>query len=91
VRPNLYPHVPTWVDRGKSIAEYMFWGEDCDGHKDAKRTYAGPRRWNELTLGSGEEVEWRGEMRSTWDFEWQDEIVAEWQATCNYASKEAND
>jgi hypothetical protein len=78
VRPNLYPHVPTWVERGKSIAEYMFWGEDCDGHKDAKRTYAGARRWNELTLGSGEEVEWRGELRSTWDFDWQDEIVAKY-------------
>jgi hypothetical protein len=83
VRPNLYPHVPTWIDRGKSITEYMFWGEDCDGHKDAKRTYSGPRRWNEMTLGSGEEVVWKRTdgtevLRSTWDFEWQDEIVNEY-------------
>lgn len=36
------------------------------------------------TLGSVREVEWKRadgtvELRSTWDFDWQDEIVAEWR------------
>lgn len=40
----------------------------------------------EITDGAGEEVEWRRadgtvELRSTYDFGWHDEIVAEWQAT----------
>jgi type I restriction-modification system DNA methylase subunit len=78
VRENLYPHKPSWIYRGKEITEYMFWQEGSDGHNDAKRTYGTARRWNEMTLGSGEEVVWNGREVSTLDFGWQDEIVAEY-------------
>lgn len=81
VRPNLYPHKPSWVGRGQSVTSYMFWADGCEGHNDAKRTYAETaRRWNEMTLGAGQEID----GRSTWwpDIEaWQDEIVAEWEAS----------
>jgi hypothetical protein len=78
VRENLYPHYPSYLYRDKDITEYMFWQDGCDGHQDAKRTYSGPRRWNEITLGMGREVEFGGQLRSTWDFGWQDEIVNEY-------------
>ncbi|MBX6361808.1 MAG: N-6 DNA methylase [Acidobacterium ailaaui] len=88
VRENLYPHIPSWHDL-KDVDAFFFShaNDSCDGYHDASRTYPdGPYRWNELTLGAGEEVEWiradgTKEIRSTWDFEWQDEIVADWQAT----------
>ncbi|SMO91982.1 HsdM family class I SAM-dependent methyltransferase [Melghirimyces algeriensis] len=70
VRSSLYPHVPSWMNRG-SINGYMFFNEDCEGYRDAKRSYAdGPYRWNEITLGNGE--------GRSWDFTWQDEIVTEY-------------
>ncbi|MNW62114.1 hypothetical protein D3C74_402240 [compost metagenome] len=53
----------------------------CDGYRIASRTYSGgPYRWNELTLGAGVEVEWNGAEVSTFDFAWQDRIVAEYYA-----------
>lgn len=86
VRENLYPHIPSWYGLERDITQFMFsHGNDtCDGYRDAKLTYPdGPYRWQELTLGAGEEVEWRrldGTVveRSTWDFGWQDEIVEDW-------------
>ncbi len=97
MRESLYPHIPSWYDFKKGNEGFFFsHGNDiCAGFSDACRTFAdGPYRWNELTLGAGKEVVWKRAdgtevLRSTWDFEWQDEIVAEWQATCDYASKEA--
>lgn len=87
VRENLYPHIPSWHDL-KDVTSFFFshGNDSCDGHRDASYTYGdGPYRWNELTLGAGREVEWHGELRSTYDFGWQDEIVAEY-----YANKEAD-
>lgn len=86
VRENLYPHIPSWHGL-KDITSFFFsnGNDSCDGHRDASRTYPyGPYRWNELTLGACKEVEWRGELRSTYDFEWQDEIVNEWRNRNDY-------
>ena len=80
VRENLYPHVPSWygVEKGNDAFFFTHGNDTCDGHRDASLTYSEcPYRWNELTLGAGKEVEWRGEERSTFDFGWQDEIVSE--------------
>lgn len=85
-RENLYPHLPSWygIKKGNEAFFFSHGNDSCDGFRDASRTYPdGPYRWQELTLGAGEEVEWRRadgtvELRSTWDFDWQDEIVAEW-------------
>lgn len=81
VRENLYPHVPSWHGIGKAPESFFFshGNFDNDGHRDAEYSYShGPYRWNEITLGAGEEVEWNGEERSTFDFDWQDEIVADY-------------
>jgi hypothetical protein len=81
VRENLYPHIPSWHGL-KDVTSFFFsnGNDSCDGYRDASRTYRdGPYRWNELTLGAGKEVEWNGEERSTFDFDWQDEIVEEWR------------
>lgn len=81
VRENLYPHVPSWygVDKGNEAFFFSHGNDTCDGHRDASATYAdGPYRWNELTLGAGREVFWNGEERSTYDFDWQDEIVGKY-------------
>jgi N-6 DNA Methylase len=86
-RENLYPHLPSWhgVEKGNEAFFFSHGNDTCDGFRDASRTYPdGPYRWQELTLGAGEEVEWRRadgtvELRSTWDFDWQDGIVAEWR------------
>lgn len=83
VRENLYPHIPSWHDL-KDVTSFFFshGNESCDGYRDASYTYGdGPYRWNELTLGAGREVKWNGKLRSTFDFDWQDEIVAEWRRT----------
>ncbi|WP_068616546.1 HsdM family class I SAM-dependent methyltransferase [Paenibacillus tuaregi] len=84
VRSNLYPHIPSWHSL-KDVSTFMFsHGNDtCDGHQIASKTYSdGPYRWNELTLGAGKEIEWRGkggaELVSTFDFGWQDRIVADY-------------
>ncbi|MBG9774239.1 HsdM family class I SAM-dependent methyltransferase [Brevibacillus laterosporus] len=77
MRENLYPHIPSWHGTGKGNEAFFFsHGNDtCDGYRDASRTYAdGPYRWNELTLGVGEEIG----GNSAWDFEWMDRIVAEY-------------
>jgi type I restriction-modification system DNA methylase subunit len=81
VRENLYPHIPSWHGLKDNASFFFTNGNDsCDGYRDASYTYPhGPYRWNELTLGAGKEVEWRGEERSTYDFDWQDEIVDEWR------------
>jgi hypothetical protein len=86
VRENLYPHVPSWHGL-KDVTSFFFsnGNDSCDGYRDASATYGdGPYRWNELTLGAGREVEWTRmdgtvEERSTYDFDWQDYIVAEWR------------
>ncbi len=81
VRENLYPHLPSWhgVDKGNEAFFFSHGNDSCDGHRDASASYKyGPYRWNELTLGAGDEVVWNGELRSTYDFDWQDEIVEEY-------------
>lgn len=81
-RSNLYPHIPSWHSL-KDVSAFMFSHANgaSDGYKDASRTYSdGPYRWNELTLGAGEGVEWRGEEVSTFDFGWQDRIVSDYYA-----------
>lgn len=87
VRANLYPHLPSWhgVDKGNEAFFFSHGNDSCDGHRDASWYYPdGPYRWNELTLGAGDEIEWNGREWSTYDFDWQDEIVAEY-----YREKEA--
>ncbi len=88
VRPNLYPHVPSWTGKGDNEAFFFEnMNGESEGAQDAKRTYAeGPQRWNELTLGAGVEVMWKGEEYSTMDYGWQDEIVAKY-----YAEKGSDD
>jgi predicted RNA methylase len=86
VRANLYPHIPSWHGL-KDVTSFFFTNgnESCDGHREASAHYKyGPYRWNELTLGAGDEVVWNGREVSTFDFDWQDEIVAEY-----YRRKEA--
>lgn len=82
VRSNLYPHVPSWHSV-KDVSAFMFQhaNNTSDGYREASITYQnGPLRWNELTLGAGVEIEWHGEIVSTFDFEWQDRIVNEYYA-----------
>jgi hypothetical protein len=81
MRANLYPQIPNWHGLKDNTSFFFVNGNDsCDGYREASRTFAeGPYRWNELTLGAGKEVAWRGEERSTYDFDWQDEIVDEWR------------
>lgn len=80
MRENLYPHIPSWHGL-KDITSFFFanGNDSSDGHRDASATYKhGPYRWNELTLGAGDEVEWNGREISTYDFDWQDEIVRQY-------------
>lgn len=80
MRENLYPHIPSWTGN-KDVTGFFFShaNDTCDGYRDAKLTFSdGPYRWNELTLGSGKEVIWNGEEISTFDFDWQDQIVDEY-------------
>jgi type I restriction-modification system DNA methylase subunit len=81
VRENLYPHIPSWHGL-KDVTSFFFsnGNDTCDGHREASAVYKyGPYRWNELTLGAGDEVEWNGRDVSTYDFDWQDEIVKQWE------------
>lgn len=81
VRENLYPYVPSWygIDKGNESFFFSHGNDMCDGYRDASLTYgSGPLRWNELTLGAGDEVEWNGHEVSTFDFDWQDKIVHEY-------------
>jgi len=80
VRSNLYPNVPSWVDRGGLNCEYFFdrTNGDSDGSNKAGQS-DGPHSWNEFTLGMGEEYEVDGVEWSSMDFGWQDEIVNEWR------------
>ncbi|WP_025851593.1 HsdM family class I SAM-dependent methyltransferase [Bacillus velezensis] len=78
MRENLYPHLPSWhgIDKGNEAFFFSHGNSQCDGLRDAERTFSdGPYRWNELTLGAGDEIEWNGRMVSSFDFDWQDEIV----------------
>ena len=78
MRENLYPHLPSWhgIEKGNDAFFFSHGNGICDGHRDAERTFSdGPYRWNELTLGAGDEIEWNGRMVSSFDFDWQDEIV----------------
>lgn len=79
VRENLYPHIPSWHGLKDNASFFFSNGNDtCDGHREASAVYShGPYRWNEFTLGAGREVVWNGREVSTFDFDWQDEIVAE--------------
>lgn len=77
MRSNLYPHIPSWHGL-KDVTTFFFsnGNDSCDGHREAAAVYRdGPYRWNELTLGAGNEVTWEGHEVSTFDFDWQDEIV----------------
>ncbi|WP_040932662.1 HsdM family class I SAM-dependent methyltransferase [Paenibacillus larvae] len=80
IRDNLYPHMPSWHTTKDCEGFFFSHGNDtCDGLSDAERTYPeGPYRWNELTLGAGEETVVGGVEWSTRDFSWQDAIVEEW-------------
>ncbi|WP_418041742.1 HsdM family class I SAM-dependent methyltransferase [Paenibacillus xylanilyticus] len=85
VRSNLYPHIPSWHSI-KDVSAFMFQhaNNSSDGYREASGTYGhsakatveGPYRWNELTLGAGTEID----GVSTYDFTWQDRIVAEYYA-----------
>lgn len=84
MRENLYPHIPSWhsIDKGNDAFFFSHGNDTCDGFMDAKRTFSdGSLRWNELTLGAGEEVLWNGELVSTFDFDWQDRIIDRYYAT----------
>lgn len=81
VRENLYPHIPSWygIERGNESFMFSHGNDTCDGYREAAIVYScGPYRWNELTLGAGEEVMCgaTGQEWSTYDFDWQDAIVA---------------
>lgn len=79
-RSNLYPHIPSWHSV-KDVSAFMFshGNGSCDGYRGGSGTYsAGPYRWNELTLGAGEEIKWNGAEVSTFDFTRQDRIVADY-------------
>ncbi|AUS17013.1 SAM-dependent methyltransferase [Bacillus velezensis] len=78
MRENLYPHLPSWygINKGNEAFFFSHGNGQCDGLRDAAATFLeGPYRWNELTLGAGDEIEWNGRMVSSFDFDWQDEIV----------------
>lgn len=78
VRSNLYPHIPSWHSV-KDVSAFMFQhaNNTSDGYRYASGAYPhGPYRWNELTLGAGTEID----GVSTYDFTWQDRIVAEYYA-----------
>ncbi|WP_373892790.1 class I SAM-dependent DNA methyltransferase [Virgibacillus sp. CBA3643] len=80
MRENLYPHIPSWHGIKECDAFFFSHGNDtCDGYRDASLTFRdGVYRWNELTLGAGDEATWNGEEVSTFDFDWQDQIVDEY-------------
>lgn len=86
VRSNLYPNVPSWVERNGLNCEYFFdrTNGESDGSNKAAQ-YDGPHRWNEFTLGMGEEYEVDGVEWSSMDYSWQDEIVRQ------YYEKEATE
>ncbi|WP_348623027.1 N-6 DNA methylase [Paenibacillus peoriae] len=87
VRENLYPHIPSWRDV-KDVSAFMFshGNDSCDGYRDASNTYPdGPYRWNELTLGAGEEID----GVSTFDFTWTDHIVDDYYEGLTQHTKEA--
>ncbi|MGN8648367.1 HsdM family class I SAM-dependent methyltransferase [Gracilibacillus sp. HCP3S3_G5_1] len=79
MRENLYPHIPSWHGMKECDAFFFSHGNDtCDGHRDASLTFRnGVYRWNELTLGAGEEYIWNGEEVSTYDFDIYDQIILE--------------
>ncbi|MCU5640850.1 HsdM family class I SAM-dependent methyltransferase [Bacillus cereus] len=85
-RENLYPHIPSWhgLDKDNTAFFFSHGNDSSDGYRDASNTYSdGPYRWNELTLGAGSGVEWvrcdgTKVERSSFDFEWQNEIVGEY-------------
>ncbi|MGE7271379.1 HsdM family class I SAM-dependent methyltransferase [Brevibacillus panacihumi] len=89
MRENLYPHIPSWhgISKGNDAFFFSHGNDSCDGYRDASRTFAdGPYRWNELTLGAGDEIEWGGREWSSWldgMTALQDELVV------NYYAKEA--
>jgi hypothetical protein len=77
MRANLYPHLPSWhsIDKGNDAFYFAHGNDMCDGHRDASYTFAdGPYRWNELTLGTGEDLGGYG----TWVddcLKWQSELL----------------
>jgi hypothetical protein len=80
VRSNLYPNIPSWAERGGDNSEFFFdrTNGDSDGSNKAAQQ-DGPHRWNEFTLGMGEEYIVDGAEWSSMDYSWQDEIVAEYK------------
>lgn len=77
VRTNLYPHIPSWIEKGTEAYGFFFDNTNgsSEGAQDAKHTYDGAIRWNEFTLGMGEEYEFDGVEYSSMDYGLQDEIV----------------
>lgn len=90
MRENLYPHIPSWhgISKGNDAFFFSHGNDSCDGFRDASRTFAdGPYRWNELTLGAGEEIAWGGRDWSSW----LDGMVTLQEALiADYYAKEAN-
>lgn len=76
IRSILYPNIPSWLERGGEPCEFFFarTNGDSDGSNKAAQQ-DGPHRWNEFTLGMGEEYVVEGEEWSSMDYSWQDEIV----------------
>jgi len=79
VRSNLYPNIPSWAERGGLNSEFFFdrTNGDSDGSNKAAQ-YEGPHRWNEFTLGMGEEYEVDGVEWSSMDYSWPDAIVRDY-------------
>lgn len=77
VRTNLYPHIPSWTERDTEVHKFFFdnLSGSSEGAEDAKHTYNGAIRWNEFTLGMGEEYEFDGVEYSSMDYGLQDVIV----------------
>lgn len=82
MRENLYPNVPSWYGLKDERHFFFSHGNDtCDGYQQSKMMNSdGPYRWQELTIGAGRELECPvlGYEVSSWDFDWQDEIVAKY-------------
>jgi type I restriction-modification system DNA methylase subunit len=70
VRESLYPNMPSWLDRTGDVTAFMFWNNDSEGQREAKRC-GGVRHWHEMTLGVDSDD-------GSWDFYLQDSLVKEY-------------
>lgn len=87
MRENLYPHLPSWhgVDKGNEAFFFSHGNESCDGFRDASHSWIdGPYRWNELTLGAGSEIPYKGDEYSSFVDgmeELQELVIREWEVS----------